>query len=228
MDSDKNTARIVGVLFLTALFISIIGSNFISGPIMNAPDYLSNIYPNTFRMSIGMLFELINAAAVLGIGFMLAPILKRYSERIAFGYLGCRIIESATAFITAISIPLLIALSQEFIKAGAPDTSYYQTLGIILLAEHHWAFEMVMIACALGGLLLCYLLYRYKLVPRFLSILGLTGYALLLAAVLLGIFGFNQEGIFMVLYIPGSLFEIIFPIWLIVKGFNSSAITMTR
>ncbi|NOU75564.1 DUF4386 family protein [Paenibacillus sp. LMG 31458] len=78
-----------------------------------------------------------------------------------------------------------------------------------------------MIVLSLVSLLFCYLLYQSKLIPRLISVFGLIGYASLLTSALLEIFGYSPG---MFLFLPGALFEIILPIWLIVKGFNSFAI----
>ena len=227
MNSNKNTARIVGALFLTAMVTSMLGSEGFIGPIINAPDYLINVYPNKTQVIIGMLLELICAVAVVGIAVMLLPILKKHNKNIAFGYLGFRIIESAIIFVSAISLLLLITLSQEYVKAGAPDDSSFQTSGTLAVAGHYWAFQMVIIVCGIAGLMLCYLLYQSKLIPRFISVWGLIGAVLLLASGLLGLFGLSPgptSAISMFLSLPIMVNEMVLAVWLIGKGLNPSAI----
>ena len=218
--TNKIIARIVGALFIVATITYMIGSGLI-GSIVEAPDYLISVYPNKTQMIIGMLLELINSAAVVGIAVMLFPILKKHNESMALGYVGFRVIESAILMVGAIGPLVLISLSQEFINSGAPDTSYFQPLGTLVLEVHDMAFQMAMIVLGIGSLMFCDLLYQSKLIPRFISVLGLIGYASLLTSTLIEIFGTNTG---MVLFLPGALFEIIFPTWLIVKGFNSFAI----
>jgi hypothetical protein len=210
----------VGALFLIALVTYSLGSSSLES-ILDDPDYLSNVSANTTWVIIAMLLELVNDAAVVGIGVMMFPILKQHNKNIAFGYLSFRIIESAILIVGGISPLLLIPLSQEYVQAGAPDASYFQTLGTLAIEGHYLAFQMAMIFLGLGSLMFCYLLYQSKRIPRLISVLGFIGYALLIAAMLLEVFGFDLS---MILGIPGLLFEVIFPIWLIVKGFNSSAI----
>ena len=227
MNSHRKTSIIVGVLFLTAMFTSMLGDGLIKS-ILDVPDYLINVYPNKTRVIMGILLQLICAVAVVGIAVMLFPILKKHNKNIAFGYLCFRIIESAIIFISAISILTLLTLSQEYIKAGVPDASSYQTSGALAVAGHYWAFQMVIIVCGIAGLMFCYLLYQSKLIPRFISILGIIGYPLSLVAPLLDMFDIidTLHGAGIIMYLPGALFEIVlFPIWLFIKGFNSSAIS---
>ena len=227
MNSDNRTARIVGFLFLTAFITSVIGSVGFIEPIIHAPDNLATIYPNRIELITGIILQLVCAVSVVGIAVMLYPILKRQNNNIALGYLGFRIIESALIFISAIILFVLITLSREYINAGTPDSSSFKALGELAVAGHFWAFQMVIIVCGVAGTMFCYLLYRSKLISRSISILGIIGYPLSIAAPLLDMFGIinTLEGTGMILYVPASIFEIVLlPIWLIAKGFNSPAI----
>jgi hypothetical protein len=220
MNSNKKTATMVGVLFLVATVTFMIGSGLIDS-VLNSPEYLNNVYPDRTTVIVGMFFELINSVAVVGIAMLMFPILKQHNEAIALGYYGSRIIESAILIVSVIGALILIPLSQEYITAGATGDSYYQTIGTLAIKGHDTAFELAMLVLGLGSLMFCYLLYTSKLIPRWISVIGLIGYVALLASSCLGIFGVDVG---MILYIPGALFEIIFPIWLIVKGFNINAI----
>jgi len=200
-----------------------LGSGFLE-PILKAPDYLINVSANENQVLIGMLLELVNHVAVVCIPFMIFPIFKKHNKALALGYVVFRIIESVTLIVGSIGLLSLLTLSQEFIKAGAPDASYFLTLGTLLLAARDWTILLgVNIVFPLGALIFNYLLYKSKLIPRWLSGWGLIGATLLLAraARLLAIFGFNQ---FVLLTLPIWVQEMVFAVWLIVKGFNSSAI----
>jgi len=226
MDSNRKTAIIVGVLFLAG-YVGVFVGSAISGPILNAPDYLSNVYPNKTRVIIGMLIEvLLNDVAVIGIGVMLFPILKKYSEGIALWYAGVRVVEAVTLIVGTISALSLITLSQEYIAAGAQDASYILASGALAKALRHWAADvMLTVFFIVGALILYSMLYKSKLVPRFISVWGLISTTSLIIANVVGVpdltHGFNPGQI---LYFPIMTSEFLLAIWLIVKGFNSSAI----
>ncbi len=202
--------------------VSLIYTNFFSA-ILDAP--IASVYPNRGQVIIGALLELTNCIAVVGIAVVLFAILKRQNESLALCYVGFRVIECAILIGGVISGLLLITLSQECIKAGAPDASYFQTIGTLALAGKNIALQMAIIICGLGGLMLTSMLYQSKLIPRFISAWGLIGYVLVVASAVLDICGIidTTHGAGMIMYVPGGLFEtLLFPIWLIVKGFNSS------
>jgi hypothetical protein len=221
MDSNRKTAIIVGVLFITATVAYSIGVIFLD-PILGGSDYLTKASENENQVVLGAFLVLIDAVAVAGIGILIYPILKKHNEALALGYAGARIVEGVLFIVNVITILILLTLSQEFVKAGAPDASYYQTLGTLLLAAGDWAFLFGFgLAFTLSALILNFLLYQSKLIPRWLSGWGFVGAALLWVYYLLQFFSINQVEI---LFLPIAVQEMVFAIWLMVKGFNPSAI----
>ena len=116
MDSNRKTAIIVGVLFITALASSMLSGVF-SGSI-DDPDYLAAVSTNENQVLIGVLFQLILTASVVAIPIIMFPILSEHNEILALGYVGARIFEGFFDAVIAISILLLLTLSREYVKAG--------------------------------------------------------------------------------------------------------------
>lgn len=221
INSNKRTARIVGALILIATVTYMLGNGFL-GSILNAPDYLPLVYAKSTQMVSGVLLEFIDAVAVATIGLMLFPILRRHNEVIGLGYAATRLIECLLVILAGISSLALIPLGQEYVQAGAADASHFQALGTLAVTHGKLAFQIAMIALGLGSIPFCYLLYRARLIPQLIAVLGLIGYAALLVGGLVELFGLNLN---MIHYLPGGLFELILPVWLIAKGFNSPTIS---
>jgi hypothetical protein len=220
MNSNKKTARIVGVLFITAMFAGMIRYVLLD-PILDAPDYLVNIAASENQVILGVLFFYIMAVAIAGIAIVMFPILKKYNEALALGYVGARIVEGVLFIVAILAILTLWTFSREYVKAGAPDASYFQALGEILLAARYWAYNVLWpITLSLGTMMFYYLLYKSKLVPRWLSVWGFIG-AILFPVAWLSLFGSTISGPFL---LPLVLNEMVLAVWLIVKGFNPSAI----
>ena len=201
---QRKNEIIIGVLFLLATASYMLGS----GLVENALKITDFSLINAEQIKIGILLELINSAAVVGIAALIFPILRKYSEGLTIIYVSSRIIESALLLIAAIGPLLLITLNQ--IEA--------QQLSAMITLFASYSFQMAMISLSAGSIFFCYVLYKNRLIPRTLSALGFIGYLLLLASSLLSIIGFEDTTLF---YIPGALFEIIFPFWLIIKGLRS-------
>ena len=227
MNTDRMNARWAGVFYiiatvapiLTISFIGFLGGGVAGEPI---PDYLGNVSANERHVIIGMLIELIWALAVVGIVVTLFPILRKQNEALALGFSALRFMEAIITVIHSIILLSLLTLSQEFVQAGAPDASYYQTAGTVFLAAREWAFMIGSgLVWSLSALILNYILYQSKLIPRWLSVWGLVGATLSFATYLLQFFSINLTEF---LFLPIAVQEMVFAVWLIVKGFNSSAI----
>ena len=218
--NPRKSARIVGILFITAMVSGGLRF-FLLDPILDAPDYLVNVSANENLVIIGTFSFFILACALSGIAIAIYPILKKYNEALALGYVATRIVESVLFIISIIAILTLFPLSQEFVKAGAPDASYFQSLGDTLLAVRYYAYNVLWpITLSLGALMFYFILYQSRLIPRWLSIWGFTA-APLFPISWLSLFGSVLSGYFL---LPLVLNELVLAVWLIVKGFNSSAI----
>ena len=228
MNTYRKTAIITGILFLVGYVGIFVGSAFYT-PILDATDYLSQIYPNKSQVIVGMLIELINDAAVIGIPVMLFSIFKKYSERLALGYFGFRIIESMILIFSKTSFLSLITLSQAYIAAGSPESSYFHTLGAVALTERDWASQIQVVFFVLSALIFYYVLYQTKLLPRWLSVWGFIAVVSLIAANVLPVPDLSQGfNLAQLLFMPIFLSEILVAIWLIVKGFNQPAIFLMQ
>ena len=212
----------MGVLFIIATVAAILGSLVITKPNLDDPDYLFKFSANKNRVLIGVLIELIAAGAVVGTGVMLFPVFKMHDEALALAYFAGRSIEGVLIIGGAISALLLLSLSREYV-AGASDASHFQTLGTLLLAKRDWSLLVgPMIVFSINALILNYLFYQSRLVPLFISVWGLIGAPLVLAAGLLVMFGRAPlvSIIVILLVLPIALNEMVLAVWLIVNGFH--------
>ena len=224
MDSYRKTAIIVGLLFIIATITAILTIVYL-GSTLETPLNFANVSANEFQVVMSVMFWLILAVSVMGIGVIMFPILKKHNEGLALGYFGLRLIEAICIIIASISLLSLLILSQEYV-AGTLDAAYYQPIGSLLLALQDWSFEIgTLIFLGLGGLFLYYSLYELKLVPRLLSVWGLIGAACVLLYGVLGLFGLTTDSMILnLLAAPIAVQEMVFAVWLIVKGFNPSTV----
>jgi len=226
MNTNRKSATIVGLLFIVATVFSILGTLVYIGPILDDSDYLTNVYANENQVLVGVLLKLIAAGAVAGTAIALFPIFRKHNEALALGYVGGRTIEAVFIIISAISALLLVTLGREY-AAGAPDASNFQTLGTLLQAERDWTFLVgPNIVFSLNALMVSYLMYKMGLVPRFIAVWGLIGAPLILTLGLLYMFGLPRfSPVSVLLALPIASFEMVLAVYLIVKGFRSTAFT---
>lgn len=226
MNSNKKAAKIVGVLFILATVTAVAGA-ILYDPILNGPDYLINGSEHANQVILGALMELILVVSAVGTATTMFPILRKYNETIALWHICFRFLEAIIITVGVISVLSLLTLSREFVVAGAPDTASFQTSGIVLNAIHDWTFLLgPNFMLGINTMMYSYIFYKTKLVPRIISILGITGATLVFTCALFVMFGvFPQISVWgVILALPIAAYEMILAVWLIVKGFNISAL----
>jgi hypothetical protein len=226
MNTYRKTAITVGILFIACTVASILGPSLVSSILIN-PDYLNQLAGNPNQTIIAALLEFIWAATGAGIAIGLYPLLKKYDGALALGSVCFRVVENVFVLIGTLGLLSLLTLSQEFIAAGVPGASAFQTLGTLLLALRDWQFHVISgLAFFLGILMYYVILYKSNLIPRWLSGWGVLGAVLSLAATVLASFthDISMVSVNTYLSVPIGLQEMVFAVWLIVKGFNPSAI----
>ncbi|WP_413305479.1 DUF4386 domain-containing protein [Bacillus sp. 1P10SD] len=225
MNSNKRAAKLVGVLFILAAVTAVIGL-LLYDPILNGPDYLINGSEHANQVVVGALMELILVASAVGTATTMFPILRKYNETIALWHVCFRFLEAIIITIGVISVLSLLTLSREFVAAGAPDTASFQASGTVLKAIHDWTFMLgPLFMLGINTMMYSYIFYKTKLVPRFISVLGITGSTLVFIYGLLVMFGVIQQiSVWSLLSLPVAANEMILAVWLIVKGFNESVL----
>jgi hypothetical protein len=223
MEKHRISAIITGMLFLIAAVASILGLVSYES-ILNDPNYIINSTSNKTQIYWGAFFEIITAFAVIGTPIALFPILKEVNLSMAVATISFRLLEATIIIIGIISLLTIISLNQEFTKEVNPNTFTYLIAGKSLLAIHNWTFLFgPNLALGPSTLMTSYLLYKSKLVPRMIAILGIIGGPLIFLSALFVIFGFYKQisVIGTITALPVFFYEMSLAYWLIFKGFKT-------
>jgi Domain of unknown function (DUF4386) len=219
MDSLRKTALVAGALYLIT-FVSI-PTLALYDSVLNDPNFILGPGPDT-PVLFGGVLEIIVALAGIGTAVALYPVVKRQNEGVALGFVGARVLEAATIFAGVVILLSVVTLR----KAGAGADAL--VAGQALVALYNWTFHLGQsLLPVVNALLLGYLLYRSRLVPRVLPLLGFIGALLLLASDIAVLFGLWERvsGLSAIAALPIALWEFSLGIWLVVKGFKPSPIT---
>lgn len=220
MNNDRRIAFSVGALFIITMVFGMIDAYAVA-PLLKLS--LENISSNETRVVIGAFSILFMSVGVVGIAILLFPIIEQHNKFIAITYLSFRIIECLLLIVGVIVYFLLLTLSQNFINAESIETLYLQTISALAIETRYGCYHVAMIVLSIGSVILCYLFYQTKLIPRIISIVGIVGYTLVLFSGPLDLLGvIDTTGTGGVMYVPGALFELfLLPPWLMIKGFNN-------
>jgi hypothetical protein len=222
MSSTRKTALVAGIFYLIT-FISI-PTLALYGPVQNHRNWILGTGSHT-GVLVGGLLEVIVALAGIGTAVTLYPVLKRQNEGIALGFVTSRVLEGSMIFAGVASLLSLVPLRHG--AAGANAAALVAT-GASHVAVYNWTFLLGQsLMPAINAILLGTLLYRSRLVPRVLPVLGLIGAPLLITAAIATLFGgIGQHSSWALLgALPVAAWEFSLGVWLVVKGFRPSPIT---
>lgn len=226
MSKDRRTAMVAGVLFIVATTAGLIGRVMLLDPILEGADILAKVAVNQTQVAAGALFGLVGFFTCAGIAIALYPVLRRYSEGLALGSVGLRIIEGVLYSIGAIAVLSMLTLARGLGEAGAAALSSLEASGALLLAVRSWAGIAGTLAFYPAGLMYYLVFYRSRLIPRWMSGWGIVAVVMGFTASILVVFQVVEPMTTpqIVLNLPIFLQEMVLAAWLISKGFSPSAI----
>jgi hypothetical protein len=214
----RKTALVAGILYLLT-FVSIPAPFFLYDQVRNNREYILGPGPDT-AVFFGGILEIIVALAGVGTAVALYPVLKRQNEGVALGFVGSRVLEGAGLLAGVACLLAIVSLRQAGAGAGALVAG--QTLAILYGRIFLLSGSLMP---AVNALLLGFLLYRSRLVPRVLPLVGLIGGPLLLVGdigTLFNVWG-PASAVTGLLALPVALFELSLGVYLVAKGFKAAA-----
>ena len=217
MASTRKISLAAGVFYLLT-FVSV-PILYLYGPVREA-GYILGPGPDT-RVFVGAVLEIIVALAGIGTAVALYPVVKRQNESIALGFVATRTLEAGAIFAGVFVLLAIVTLRQA--GAGASALATGQTL----VGLHDWTFTLSQsLIPAVNALLLGYLLYTSRLVPRILPVIGFIGAPLLIASTMATLFGYNEygSGLSGLLTLPIAVWEFSLGAYLVIKGFRAAGL----
>ena len=227
MNSIRKTEIIVGVLFIIATVFLFFGRAFYE-PILLSTDFLESAYPNRFIATVGILLEFACVLAIPLIPVFLFPILRKHNEAMALGYFGFRFLEAVLFVLIQINTLSLINVSQSYLNDAGTNAAYFQNAGGTIQSWNLWSFSFYILFFGVGALMLYSTLYQSELVPRWISAWGLIAATLILVGTVVEMLGLSSgfpAGVKELVYAaPIAVNEMVLAGWLIIKGFNPTAL----
>ena len=223
MDSTRKTALVAGVFYLIT-FVSI-PTLALYGPVKDHRDWILGSGSHT-GLLVGGFLEVIVALAGIGTAVTLYPVVKRQNEGAALGFVAARVLEAGMIFTGVVSLLSLVTLRQNLGAAAGANAAALVTVGASHVAIYNWTFLLSQsLMPGINALLLGSLLYRSRLVPRIIPVVGLIGAPFLICTVIATLFGGMKLGSPELAAVPVAAWELSLGVWLAVKGFRPSPIT---
>ena len=228
MNPDRRSALLTGTFYIIGTVCGGVGLVGVLGPLLGATDYLRAYGTMETRVLFASLLYLLMGVSLVAVSVAVYPVLRKFSPSAAIAYFGARVLEAVVYILTVISMLALVELGTEYVKSGAADAARFQPLGAVLLGVSEWAGHVVLDVAIfpLGALVLYWVFFRTRLVPRWLSGWGLVGAVLYWTAGVLVMFHVivPMQTPHIMLQAPLALQEMVLAFWLIAKGFSAPAL----
>jgi hypothetical protein len=223
MTATRKTALVAGVCYLFT-FVSI-PTLALYGPVMSHRNWVISSGSHT-GVLVGGFLEVIVALAGIGTAITLYPVVKRQNEGAALGFVAARVVEAVMILTGVVSLLSLVTLRQDLGGTAGANAAALVTAGAAHVAIYKWTFLLSQsLMPAINALLLGSLLYRSRLVPRVIPVVGLIGAPFLICTVIATLFGAMKLGSPELAAVPVAAWELSLGVWLVVKGFRPSPIT---
>jgi hypothetical protein len=223
--SLRKTSFVAGICYLIT-FVTSIPTLVLYGPVKKF-DYILGSGSDAMA-HWGIFIEVILALSGVATALALYPVVKRQNQAAALGFVTSRLLEAAMIVVGVVSLLTVVTLRQDASGATGANAAALLTTGKSLVAFHNWTFVLGQsLMPAVNALLLGSLLYRSRLVPRAIPLLGLIGAPLLLASVSATIFGIYGQvsPVGAIAALPVAAWEFSLGVWLTFKGFTPSPVT---
>ncbi|MFD1933121.1 MULTISPECIES: DUF4386 domain-containing protein [Nonomuraea] len=197
-------------------------------PALEEPHYLVLISAHEGQVIVGAVAQFIMIPAYVGFALYLYPALRVENEALSLGFLGFRLIAAMFHFTGVILLPLFLVLGREFSQAGTSGAPHLEVLGELLRTARDLVNHVALIiSLSLGDLLLFCVLYRSRLVPRWLSVWGLLGAGSAMLASFLVLFGVTDvvTPLYLTMNAPLAVQSLVLAMWLITRGFDTKTST---
>jgi hypothetical protein len=219
MGSRSTYSRLIGALFLLGFVSYGVGFGLVTS-VTGAPDFLATIAAHQTILVLGAFLMLLNSVVDVGKGVLFFPILENHGKRTALAYLAAMLVEVVLLAVGVLALLMIVPIAHQGVDAGQAGVGWAKALGSLALQSNTMAYQIAEMALGLGGVFLCALLFRTRLIPRFLAMWGVIGYVILVAGTIAEIFGTHVG---LALSIPGGLFELALGFWLLIMGFTPKA-----
>jgi len=222
MQAEIRTGRIVGVLLLLLIVGGILTNFVLTASLFGEPGFLVAAAGNASKIALSALVGVAMGLVSIGVASLLYPVFRQRSQTLGLFYFALVVAGFALTVVENISVMSLLSLSQSYAEAGGAQPELYEGLKTVVKSARNWTHYISMIVSGCTLFVSYFAMFRFRLIPRLLSVFGLLAVCSQLYAVTTPLFGMDVDFRFIA---PLGICEIILSIWLMVRGFRGPALS---
>jgi len=218
--STFTIGRKVGILLLLQLIAALTLPFILSKPItFGSPAFLTAVTENSFQIRSAVLLSFVGSALTVYLGITAFPVFRLYSKSAALLFLVVCAVSCTLDLVQAGTMMSMLSISNEFVNSGTAKSELYQVVGAAVASARRSAHSTQLLAIGAWMFVFYISMLRFKLIPRVLSVIGVL--LQFIGVTLMMLLGYRLIGQMAMPLLP---IQITVGVWLIIKGFNNSAL----
>jgi uncharacterized protein DUF4386 len=218
MESSGTKGRIIGILLLSQLIGGILVNFILAAPLFNSPGFLINGALYSKQIGFSVLLGLMISGVAVAIAITAFPVFNKFSNAMALWFLSLSVVSLSASVVEQISMMSLVSFSMEYSGADAATREQMELIRIVVASARNWAHYIGLLISGTTIFLMYLTLYRFRLVPRLLSVFGLVATVSQLTGVSMPLIGWKLEFLMLA---PLALSQIALGAWLAARGFST-------
>lgn len=223
MQSEIRTGRMVGALLLLLIVGGILTNFVLTASLFGEPGFLIAAADNASKISLSAMVGVAMGLVSIGVASLLYPVFRQRSQPLGLFYFALVVAGFALTVVENISVMSMLSLSQAYAEAGGAQPELYDGLRIVVKSARNWTHYINLIVSGCTLFVFYIAMFRFKLIPRLLSIIGLLAVLSQLYAVTTPLFGMDVDFRFIA---PLGICEIILAFWLMARGFRGKPVSI--
>jgi Domain of unknown function (DUF4386) len=220
MQSEIRTGRIVGALLLLLIIGGILTNFVLTESLFGEPGFLIAAAGNASKIALSALVGVAMGLVSIGFASLLYPVFRQRSQTLGLYYFALVVAGFALTVVENISVMSLLSLSQAYAEAGGATPELFDGLRIVVKSARNWTHYIGLIVSGCSVFVFYVAMFRFRLIPRWLSVIGLLTVCSQLYAVSTPLFGIDVDFRFIA---PLGICQIVLAFWLMVRGFRGKA-----
>jgi hypothetical protein len=210
----------IGILIIAQMAGSALVNFFAEAPLFDGAGFLVNAAAHSNQIAVAVFIAILMEVTWVAIAILAYPIISALSTRAALSILAVAIVCLTIGVIENAGMMSMVSLSQTYSTATAAERAQLETMRAIVSSARNWPHYLGRMFDGLAALVFYIALFRFALVPRAISALGMIAVASMLTGLTMPFF--NHSVIFPLLA-PLGLTQLALALWLIVKGVDGRA-----
>jgi len=218
----RKAALTIGILILAQMAGSAVVNFFAEAPLFDGAGFLANAASHSQQIAAAVFLAIVIEASWVAIAILAFPILAERSLRSELALFAVSIVCLAIGVVENAAVMSMVSSSQAYAAASPADRAQLEAIRGVVASARNWPHYLGRMFDGLAALTFYIALFRFALVPRAITGVGIIAVASMITGLSMPFFG---HAVIFPMLAPLGLTQLALAVWLIAKGFDGRRMT---